>query len=190
MNTNNKGGEVATATPKKYNSSIDSLIDSPINESRNAKLDQRIPSVQPPVIEKKNQKPAIENKIANAIASNKPENKNNLPKERKVNDKPIADPTEATDVIAAVPNNEIQKIESAKTNNLLDNSSVTKSTSPSFANISDISDENDRFEKDKDKGGIKEFLRKTTRVFERRTRIQTTTDDNKLLLGAFAVSLK
>ena len=39
-------------------------------------------------------------------------------------------------------------------------------------------------------GGIKEFLRKTTRVFERRTRINTTTDDNKLLVGAFAVSLK
>ena len=43
---------------------------------------------------------------------------------------------------------------------------------------------------DKEGGGIKEFLRKTTRVFERRTRIQTTTDDNKLLVGAFAVSLK
>src|SRR4030095_11449701 len=190
MNTNNKGGEVATAIPKKSNSPIDSLINSPINGPGNAKLNQVIPSVQPPVIEKKNQKPAIENKIANAIASNKPENKNNLPKERKVNDKPIPDPTVATDVIAAVPNNEVQKIESAKTNKPLDNSSVTKSTSPSFANISDISDENDRFEKDKDKGGIKEFLRKTTRVFERRTRIQTTTDDNKLLVGAFAVSLK
>ena len=190
INTNNKGGEVATAIPKKSNSPIDSLIDSPINGPRNAKLNQGIPSVQPPVIEKKNPKPAIENKIANAIASNKPENKNNLPKERKVNDKPIPDPTVATDVIAAVPNNEVQKIESAKTKNLLDNSSVTKSTSPSFANISDVSDENDRFEKEKDKGGIKEFLRKTTRVFERRTRIQTTTDDNKLLVGAFAVSLK
>ena len=44
--------------------------------------------------------------------------------------------------------------------------------------------------KEKDGGGIKEFLRKTTRVFERRTKIQTTTDDNKLLVGAFAVSLK
>jgi len=42
----------------------------------------------------------------------------------------------------------------------------------------------------REKGGLKEFLRKTTRVFERRTKIQTTTDDNKLLLGAFAVSLK
>ncbi len=44
--------------------------------------------------------------------------------------------------------------------------------------------------KEKDGGGIKEFLRKTTRVFERRTKINTTTDDNKLLVGAFAVSLK
>jgi hypothetical protein len=45
-------------------------------------------------------------------------------------------------------------------------------------------------QEEREKGGIKEFLRKTTRVFERRTRIQTTTDDNKLLVGAFAVSLK
>ena len=45
-------------------------------------------------------------------------------------------------------------------------------------------------EKGKDGGGLKEFLRKTTRVFERRTKIQTTTEDNKLLVGAFAVSLK
>lgn len=44
--------------------------------------------------------------------------------------------------------------------------------------------------KEKDGGGLKEFLRKTTRVFERRTKIQTTTEDNKLLVGAFAVSLK
>ena len=45
-------------------------------------------------------------------------------------------------------------------------------------------------EKEKDGGGLKEFLRKTTRVFERRTKMQTTTEDNKLLVGAFAVSLK
>ena len=45
-------------------------------------------------------------------------------------------------------------------------------------------------QEEKEGGGIKEFLRKTTRVFERRTKIQTTTDDNKLLVGAFAVSLK
>jgi hypothetical protein len=45
-------------------------------------------------------------------------------------------------------------------------------------------------EREKDGGGLKEFLRKTTRVFERRTKIQTTTEDNKLLVGAFAVSLK
>ena len=45
-------------------------------------------------------------------------------------------------------------------------------------------------EKEKDGGGLKGFLRKTTRVFERRTKMQTTTEDNKLLVGAFAVSLK
>lgn len=42
----------------------------------------------------------------------------------------------------------------------------------------------------KDNGGIRGLLRKATRVFERRTNIPTTTEDNKLLVGAFAVSLK
>lgn len=141
-------------------------------------------------IEKKEtQKP--KNKIENTIASNKLKNKNNLPKERKDIDKPFADPKETTGDFAIISkeNNEAQKIESDKTNSPFGNSSVTKSSSPSFANIS-TGDNNvdDNFEKEK--GGIKEFLRKTTRVFERRTRIQTTTDDNKLLVGAFAVSLK
>ena len=185
-----KNGEIKN--PPANNSTVQPPVLSgdkkPINNPSDvANAKKKIETKQPGI---KDQDPVIENKLDNTIASNKRENKNNLPEERKVNDNSTPDPIEATDVIAAVPNNEIQKIESAKTNNLLDNSSVTKSTSPSFANISDISDENDRFEKEKDKGGIKEFLRKTTRVFERRTRIQTTTDDNKLLVGAFAVSLK
>jgi hypothetical protein len=37
---------------------------------------------------------------------------------------------------------------------------------------------------------VKGLLRKATRVFERRTNIKATTDDDKLLIGAFAVSLK
>lgn len=187
VQTNNKGGEVVTTTPKKSNSPIDSLIDSPINEPLNAKLNQGIPSVQPD-IKKKNQKPVIENKIANTIASNKIENKNNLPKERKINDKPIVDPNESKGDIAFIPkaNNKAQEFES--NNTIIDNPSVTKSSPISFAKV-DESGYDDNLGK-KEKGGIKEFLRKTTRVFERRTKIQTTTDDNKLLLGAFAVSLK
>lgn len=73
----------------------------------------------------------------------------------------------------------------------LTDNDVTKSSAPSL---------NDRMipgtesgltdEVVKDGGGIRGLLRKATRVFERRTNIQATTDDNKLLLGAFAVSLK
>jgi len=188
--------EVATSEPKKQPTinTPDQSISSPDSQlpkdSKGSFVKDSEKQTKDQTIDKSNKKSLVDKNDVPKNTIAKRENKNNLPDERKVNDKPIPDPTVAANAIAAVPNNEVQKIESAKTNNLLDISSVTKSTSPSFANISDISDENDRFEKEKDKGGIKEFLRKTTRVFERRTRIQTTTDDNKLLVGAFAVSLK
>ena len=181
-----KGGEINNQPTNQ--SSVKPLIlpeDQKTNNKQNDVANVK-PKIDPVKSENKNQKPVIETKLDNTIASNQPENKNNLPKERKDIDKTIADPTETTSVVAAISkgNNEVQKIESEKANNLLDNSSVTKSVTPSFANIPTGDDGK------KEKGGIKEFLRKTTRVFERRTKIQTTTDDNKLLLGAFAVSLK
>ena len=116
------------------------------------------------------------------------ENKNHLPEERMISDRSIANPTDNASDIALIPkaNNEAQEFETNKTN--IGNPSVTISSPISFAKIDDVSND-DNFGK-KEGGGIKEFLRKTTRVFERRTRIQTTTDDNKLLVGAFAVSLK
>lgn len=137
-----------------------------------------------------NKKSVKQNKASSPLIVYKPENSNNLPKERKNNDKPIADPTKTDNVVAVVSkeNNEAQKIESDKTNTSFSNSSVTKSSPVSFAKIDDGGNDDD-FEK-KEKGGLKEFLRKTTRVFERRTKIQATTEDNKLLVGAFAVSLK
>ena len=126
--------------------------------------------------------------LKNAIAQR--ENKNNLPKERKISDKPITDTTEATGAIAVIPkaNNKAQKPESNKTNTPFGNPDVTLQAGYAL-NIQDPGNGEIILDK-KEKGGIKEFLRKTTRVFERRTKIQTTTDDNKLLLGAFAVSLK
>jgi hypothetical protein len=195
VNTNNKGGEVATTTPKKSNSPIDSLIDSPTNEPRNSqqpdnvKLKQSTPSVQP-VIEKKNRKPVIENKIDNTIAIYKPENKNNLPKERKnINQQPDNKSTTIDGIIADVNTSNLKRDDGTVVKNKseaisadFDNSDVTLTAKPTL-DIPVVPGE-------KEKGGLKEFLRKTTRVFERRTKIQTTTDDNKLLLGAFAVSLK
>ena len=113
------------------------------------------------------------------------ENKNKLPNEGNRDIQKIT----PDDVIAEVdiPNgkkddSKVANVESEKANTLFTNDHVTKSTTPTFVNYTPP--------KEKDGGGLKEFLRKTTRVFERRTKIQTTTDDNKLLVGAFAVSLK
>ncbi|HEV8269866.1 MAG TPA: hypothetical protein VGQ04_01100 [Chitinophagaceae bacterium] len=109
------------------------------------------------------------------------ENKNNLPEERKN----IIDPNETTD-IASLPDRKkddaiVEKTPPDAINADFYNQDVTLNANPTLYIPGP---------KEKENGGIKEFLRKTTRVFERRTRIQTTTDDNKLLVGAFAVSLK
>lgn len=66
---------------------------------------------------------------------------------------------------------------------ILSDNSVTEKITPTYA-VYTPPDESD------DSGGFKELLRKATRVFERRTKIQATTEDNKLLVGAFTVSLK
>ena len=152
----------------------------------NVKTNEKTAPIQPG-IKKQDRKPVPENKIDNAIAIYKDGNKNNLPKERKNNEKPLA---ETDNVVAVITkeNNEAQKIESDKTDTSFSIFSVTKDSPISFAKIDDDSND-DEFGK-KEKGGLKEFLRKTTRVFERRTKIQATTEDNKLLVGAFAVSLK
>jgi hypothetical protein len=71
-------------------------------------------------------------------------------------------------------------------NNPLGNNNVTQRISPAFNPIEGEGSE----EMVRGHGGLKGFLRKATRVFEKRTNIQTTTDDDKLLIGAFAVSLK
>lgn len=73
-----------------------------------------------------------------------------------------------------------------------DEMDVTERNSPAFNrqySNSDILFAGNK-ETDDESGGLKGLLRKATRVFERRTKIQTTTEDNKLLIGAFAVSLK
>ena len=191
-----KGGkniEVVNTDPKNSNPVVDPPADK-IPSSRpsdNVKKDEKAAPVQP-TIEKKNQKPVPENKPANSIAVYKPENKNNLPKEKKISDQASDKQNNINEADIASANvpiskdiNEAVKSESNKPSKLLDNSSVTNNAS--FTSDIVIVDNGSP---EKEKGGLKEFLRKTTRVFERRTKIQTTTEDNKLLLGAFAVSLK
>ena len=118
----------------------------------------------------------------------KRENKNNLPEERKnVNQQPGNMNTTSDGIIAEATvvikkdDRTAQTNQSEAINADFHNQDVTLKEIPTLY----IPKQEER-----ENGGIKEFLRKTTRVFERRTRIQTTTDDNKLLLGAFAVSLK
>jgi len=137
----------------------------------------------------RNKKSVKETNDQNPLVAYKPENKNNLPKEGARNNQTTTDPNALPEELIAYnlpkDKNQTAKTESNASNDLLDNSSVTKSSPVAFAKVEDGG-----VTPDKEKGGLKEFLRKTTRVFERRTKIQTTTEDNKLLLGAFAVSLK
>ena len=150
---------------------------------------------------KKQKKTAIKNRVkqnksSEPLIASKRGNKNNLPIEGKrsiqtTNEQGINN--DATIASVDVPKNEAVNPESKRPNKLLDNSSVTNKAS--FT--SDIvtvgpggKDKDEIRHKEKDGGGLKELLRKTARVFERRTKIQTTTEDNKLLVGAFAVSLK
>jgi len=91
------------------------------------------------------------------------------------------------------PNNTVAKTETDKSNDNFIKNSVTPNTSPSFNNQnsnSGVQFASINEDVSGSKGGIRGLLRKATRVFERRTNIQTTTEDNKLLVGAFAVSLK
>ena len=141
--------------------------------------------------------PVKENNSSAPLIASRGENKNNLPREGKRPDQALREQGNNNDAFIAsvdIPVNEAITSESKKPNNLLDNSSVTNKASftsdivivgPTKGNEKD-----ELKDKEKDGGGLKELLRKTARVFERRTKIQTTTEDNKLLVGAFAVSLK
>ena len=124
-----------------------------------------------------NKKPVDNNDDPKPLIAYQPENKNNLPQERK-----SIEPNVDTDFPELTKDTRTAQTNQSEVINAdFHNQDVTPK-----ANLTLYIPEAD----EKEKGGIKEFLRKTTRVFERRTRIQTTTDDNKLLVGAFAVSLK
>lgn len=141
-------------------------------------------------------KPAIsENPIASVTSDNKlSDNKNNLPKEKRTVETPLiaenTAPTQADELLypelKKKSNDALAVADTEKKNNLFDNPTVTERPTPAYTVYNPTADE----KTNEDKGGLKGFLRKATRVFEHRTKIQTTTDDNKLLVGVFAVSLK
>ena len=142
-------------------------------------------------IEKKEGYPLDEKNTEQILTKNEPENKNNLPKprtDRTTNDRDASIDASVNETFAYTPV-ELEKVGKVqKTETPLINASFVDSDVTNKPQIAlDIPEAE---AKGKDGGGLKEFLRKTTRVFERRTKIQTTTEDNKLLVGAFAVSLK
>lgn len=105
-------------------------------------------------------------------------------------DKPVKNQNDAVDAdihsINKPTDETVAKIDTDAPDKSFNGNTVTERNTPSYNN----SDVQFASYKEDDKGGLRGFLRKATRVFERRTNVKTTTDDNKLLVGAFAVSLK
>jgi len=178
----------SSVSNEEKNAKKTSADSSTIKDQNIAKADDK--SVKKPQKENTGQKESKEKVDQGSLASTaakKIENKNNLP-------------TTVTNLLADnqdvtknenVPGNfpDRKKVERAqKTVAIAINDSFTNSDVTNKPELALYIPEQER--KEKDGGGLKEFLRKTTRVFERRTKIQTTTEDNKLLVGAFAVSLK
>ena len=150
-------------------------------KDKQANTDEKLTKGQSTTTDKKvNKLPVDKNVDTKSLAVNQRENKNNLPEERKSADQRSSEPIDET-VLLKRDTHTAQANQSDAIITSIGESDVTHNTIPTLY----IPEQDE-----KEKGGIKEFLRKTTRVFERRTRIQTTTDDNKLLVGAFAVSLK
>jgi hypothetical protein len=190
INTN-EGVPTVAGIDKSKNQPSDKTTNQPISNSANqipqdtkedlAKTDKK--STEQPKAKKDVQR-IIDETIVPKTSIAQRENKNNLPEERKNIDQQTSNPNDIAE--ASLPN--LKKDNSAAQTNQAD------AINANFHN-QDVTPKADLTlyipeQEEREKGGIKEFLRKTTRVFERRTRIQTTTDDNKLLVGAFAVSLK
>ena len=188
----NTNGDIPTVAEinKPKNQPSDKTIEQPIsNPANQIPQDTKVDLAK---TDKKSTEQSKDKKVEETVVPNtliaKRENKNNLPEERKnVNQQPDNMNTTSDGIIAeatVVIKKDDRTVETNQTdviNTGFDKSDVTLKDNPTLY----IPEQEER-----EKGGIKEFLRKTTRVFERRTRIQTTTDDNKLLVGAFAVSLK
>ena len=186
INTNGDTPTVAKVDKSKKQSS-DKTTDLPIgNPANQIPQDTKNDLVK---TGKKSTEQPKDKKVDETIVPNtliaKRENKNNLPEERKNIDQQMSNSNE-TIAMANLPGRErndaiVETNQPEAIDADFHNQDVTLKANPTLY----IPEQEER-----EKGGIKEFLRKTTRVFERRTRIQTTTDDNKLLVGAFAVSLK
>jgi hypothetical protein len=197
INTN-KGGdknEIVSVTPKENSVPItkDSLAQ-PINIQKDIASTEKKSTSSSTIKEDQPLKTVDKSRSTEDIADvNRDRNKNNLPKERIRDNQTESDlNTTPDEVIAANSVNLLPKDRrGAQTSAFEKTNDIEKSF---VTNASRITSDNIEVPEEeapsKGKGGLKQFLRKTTRIFESRTNIKTTTDDNKLLLGAFAVSLK
>jgi hypothetical protein len=177
---NNNGNKIEVVKGGNENQPLNKQIDqplTPLNDQPQKDKEESFVNAGEKSPKKDIKKPVDKNEDPKPLIAYQPENKNNLPKEKK-SIEPNVD-TDFTEFKKDTRTAQANQPDAINTN--FDNSVVTLTDIPTL----DIPGPDE-----KEKGGIKEFLRKTTRVFERRTRIQTTTDDNKLLVGAFAVSLK
>jgi len=193
VNTSKNGDTPPVARVEKSNDQSSKKADSLSNPGNSipteslVKGNEKSPKEQ--TIDKNNNKSPVDKNDDQKPLIAQRENKNNLPEERKNINLQVEDPNkkvEQTFAGAGLPQLE-KDTRTAETNasgvintNFNDQSVTLKDNLTLYIPK----------QEEKEGGGIKEFLRKTTRVFERRTKIQTTTDDNKLLVGAFAVSLK
>ena len=196
LNNNSDGGtpELVSAEP-----SINPPVSQPVIDQQQkpeiANVENTIttkPAITKTTIKKESQILPKENLIAENIVSANSENKNNLPKEKTTAEQLLiaqnstTNPTVETVTKEKINNNTAAVTKQNTKKDLFENSTVTDRHTPSYAKY-EVSDE---LKKDVDNGGLKGLLRKATRLFERRTNIQTTSENDKLLVGVFAVSLK
>jgi len=191
VNTNKNDGTPGVVTIDKSKdlpaeTKTDPVINSPGDQaqkgtkeslaSANDKTSKQAPS------RNDNKKSVDRNEVPKNTIAYQRENKNNLPEERKDADPQSSDPIANANLPHLQKDTRpTQTNHSEAINTNFSNQDVTLNAIPTL----DIP-----VTPEKEGGGLKEFLRKTTRAFERRTKINTTTEDNKLLVGAFAVSLK
>lgn len=196
INTNKGGSKNEIAGGSQKNTTTPSINDSSVRRIDPQQAGrEKDPNTARSSKGNKGQYPANESKLTNDVVATIDDikNKNDLPIEGSGIAPSTTDPGATSDVAPGIINlppkevhSRVQTYALEKINDVIDKSFVTNTSRITSDDI-DVPEEEGP---SKEKGGLKQFLRKTTRVFERRTNIQTTTEDNKLLLGAFAVSLK
>jgi len=207
--------EIVNTNPAKENNTTEKIV--PVQPGKNpddviAKEQKNDPSV---VVEKENQVPRpVPEKDKNNMATNRPavNPKNKLPdnvivpvqKEEKpavviTNEKPsnnLPQPLNNPNLNNTIPKNSIVVNENNIKDNIIPKTSLTNplvtsnNGEPSDIRTASVKTTADGFEDNGKKNKLRGFFRKITRTFEKRTNIDATTDDNKLLVAGLSINLK